>query len=334
MIIKQKVALLRALTGMNVRDDTTALLHIKSIKDLERTRCSYQQRMENENKLYSHLERTEAGAEKVNASLAATLDAFQERARKAVGTNVWDYVVECANSRENTKMLSLGAGTCGLEISLATRFKRSFQLHCIDANAELITRGMQIALANGVTITPVAQDINSLKLDQTYDIVFAHAILHHLVELEHVLDEVRSNLSEDGRFIVYDITARNGLLLWPEQRKIIDGLLAALPSKFTYSHLLKRNTQTFAEIDHSDQSFECIRSQDVLPLLQEYFATELLVKGFAFLRRFTENEFGSNFDLRNDFDLKLFHFLLELDQWYVDNGVLKPEAVFWVGRKH
>ena len=314
--------------------NTTALLQIKSIEDLKKTRCSYELRIENERSFYSRLDRTETTTEKVGAALTATLNAFQERARKVAGTTVWDYVVECVNSRSYTRILSLGSGTCALETSLATRFKKSHKLVCIDVNPEIINRGVQMAAAKGVSITPVVQDLNSLKLDQTFDMVLAHAVLHHLVELEHIFNEIRSHLSEDGKFIVYDITARNGLLLWPEQRKIIDGLLAALPPKFSYNHFLKRKTETFVEIDHSDQSFECIRSQDVLPLLKEYFSTILLVKGFGFLRRFTDHEFGPNFDMGNDLDLKLFNFLLELDQWYVDNGALEPEAVFWVGRKH
>jgi hypothetical protein len=89
---------------------------------------------------------------------------------------------------------------------------------------------------------------------------------------------------------------------------------------------------TFVDIDSSDASFECIRSQDVLPLLQKYFTTIHLVKGFAFLRRFTDQEFGPNFDLSSNLDVKVLNFLLELDQWYVDNGILKPESIFWVGR--
>ena len=188
------------------------------------------------------------------------------------------------------------------------------------------------AAAKGIIMRHFAQDLNSLKLDQTYDLVFAHAVLHHLIELEHVFDEVRSHLSEDGKFVVYDVTSRNGLLLWPEHRRIIDGLLKALPPKLTYSHFLKRNTDTFLEIDSSDASFECIRSQDILPLLQKSFDTVHLVKGFAFLRRFTDKEFGPNFDLSSDLDVRILAFLLDLDQWYVDNGILEPESVFWVGR--
>jgi len=205
--------------------------------------------------------------------------------------------------------------------------------YCIDINEELINRGAKVAAANGVTITPFVQDINFLELDGTFDLVFAHAILHHLVELEHVLDEIKLYLSDEGKIIVYDVTARNGLLLWPTQREVVNTLLKALPSKFRYSHVLKRSTEAYVEIDHSDLGFECIRSQDIVFLLQDRFATMCLVKGFAFLRRFTDCEFGPNFDLTNDSDVKVFNLLRELDEWYVDSGLLRPESVFWVGRR-
>ena len=230
-------------------------------------------------------------------------------------------------------MLSLGTGTCSSEIDLALRFKKPYELVCVEYNQELINRGVQMSAAKGVSIRPLVQDINFIKLDEMFDIVFAHAALHHFVELEHIFDEIKLHLSDDGVFIVEDVTCRNGMLLWPEQRKVIDGLLKVLPSKFSFSHFLQKNTDTFVEVDYSDPGFECIRSQDVLPLLQDYFATVHLVNGWAFARRLTENEFGPNFDLTQDFDLKVLNFLLELDQWYVDSGVLKPESIFWVGRR-
>jgi len=311
---------------------TTALLEIKSIGDLKRTRCSYRERTENEKRNYSQLERTEAGCEKACNALAFTLDAMHRRVENAVGHNVWNYIINYVNARNFTRILSLGTGTCGLEITLAEQFRKPYELVCLDFNKELLERGAKMATTKGITMTYFAQDINSLKLDQTYDLIFAHAVLHHLIELEHIFNQIKSHLTKEGQFVVYDVTSRNGLLLWPEQRKIIDGLLKALPPKFSYSHFLKRNTDTFVEIDSSDASFECIRSQDVLPLLQKYFTTIHLVKGFAFLRRFTDQEFGPNFDLNSNLDVKVLNFLLELDQWYVDNGILEPESIFWVGR--
>jgi SAM-dependent methyltransferase len=312
---------------------TTALLEIKSIGDLKRTRCSYKERAENEKRNYSQLERTEAGCEKACDTLVFTLDAMHRRVEDAVGHNVWNYIINYVNARNFTRILSLGSGTCGVEINLAKQFRKPYELVCLDFNKELLERGAKMATTKGITMTYFAQDINSLKLDQTYDLIFACAVLHHLIELEHIFNQIKSHLTKEGQFVVYDVTGRNGLLLWPEQRKIIDGLLKALPPKFSYSHFLKRNMDTFVEIDSSDASFECIRSQDILPLLQKYFTTVHLVKGFAFLRRFTDQEFGPNFDLSSSLDLKVLNFLLELDQWYVDNGTLEPESIFWVGRR-
>lgn len=311
---------------------TTALLEIKSVGDLKRTRCSYRERVENEKRYYSQLERTEAGNEKGCDALLFTLDAMQRRAENALGHNVWNYVINYVNARNFTRILSLGSGTCSTEITLAEKFRKPYELVCLDFNKELLEQGAKMATTKGITMTHFVQDINFLKLDQTYNLIFAHAVLHHLIELEHIFNQVKSHLTKEGQFVVYDVTNRNGFLLWPKQRKVIDGLLKALPPKFNYSHSLKRNTDTFVEIDSSDAGFECIRSQDILPLLQKYFTTIHLVKGFAFLRRFTDHEFGPNFDLSSSLDVKVLNFLLELDQWYVDNGILEPESIFWVGR--
>lgn len=311
---------------------TTALLEIKSVGDLEKTRYSYEERIENEKRFYSQLERTEAGDEKGCDALLFTLRALQQRVENALGHDVWNYTINYVNARNFTRILSLGSGTCSTEISLAEKFRKPYELVCLDFNKELLERGAKMATTKGITMTHFVQDINFLKLDQSYDLVFAHAVLHHLIELEHIFNQIKSHLTKEGQFVVYDVTCRNGFLMWPEQKKIVDGLLKALPQKFSYSHFLKRNTDTFVEIDHSNASFECIRSQDILPLLQKYFTTIHLVKGFAFFRRFTDHEFGPNFDLSSDLDVKVLNFLLELDQWYVDNSILEPESIFWVGR--
>jgi hypothetical protein len=76
--------------------------------------------------------------------------------------------------------------------------------------------------------------------------------------------------------------------------------------------------------------FECIRSQEIYPLLKKIFRTRIEVPGFAFARRFVDNDFGPNYDLSRPEDRALIDLILELDQLYLERGLLKPESIFMV----
>ncbi len=311
--------------------NTTALLNIKSIKDLKKTRYDYQQRIANEIKFYCSIERRESGSEKICGTLQFILDEFQRRVALKIGYSVWSYAISEVNRRNFTKFLSLGTGMCNLEVSIARSFTKPYELTCVEFNKDIMDCGLKLAAAQNVKIKPIVQDINYLRLNERYDVVFVHAALHHFVELEHIFKEIKSHLAPGGKFIVYDVTTRNGLLLWPDQKKIIDSMLQILPVKYRHHHGINEIVDTYPEFDFSDTGFECIRSQDILPLLQGYFKTIHLVKGFSFIRRLTGQELGPNFDINDDFDRKLIDFMLLLDQWYVDNDILQPESIFWVG---
>lgn len=67
--------------------------------------------------------------ENINSSLTYYLDAFDAKAARALGVEPWDFIVQQVNARPGAKILSLGSGPCGVEISLAKSFKVPHQFH-------------------------------------------------------------------------------------------------------------------------------------------------------------------------------------------------------------
>jgi SAM-dependent methyltransferase len=159
------------------------------------------------------------------------------------------------------------------------------------------------------------QDANFLKLSSTYDVVLAHASLHHFINFEHIFPEIHEHLSPNGVFIAYEPVPRNGMLLWPETKELVDRLFAALPTRFRRlkgAHGLVVH-ESFPDVDHSQGGFECIRSQDVVPLLERFFDVQAKVSGNAFTRRFVDGGFGANYDLSREEDRALLDLLLAFD---------------------
>lgn len=274
--------------------------------------------------------------EPANPALAYLLDRFQHKVRERIGIDVWEYVVAAVNRRPGCQILSLGSGPCGAEIMLARCFGGAYTFDCIDINPDLLAKGKERAQSLGLSFRFVSQDINLLTLPKhSYDIIFAHAALHHFLALEHVFEQVKHALRPGGEFILYEVIPRNGMLMWPETNDVVQRLWKVLPDRLKYEH--PQSPPEFrAERPNRDSSvdgFECIRSQDIYPLLKKMFRTRIEIFGYAFARRFLDNDFGPNYDLSRPEDRALIDLILELDQVYLAQGLLKPESVFMVLEK-
>jgi ubiquinone/menaquinone biosynthesis C-methylase UbiE len=234
------------------------------------------------------------------------------------------------------KILSLGSGPGGAEINMAHKFVDSnYDMECIDLNENLLSMGQTKADKEGLKLKFIQQDINSISLSaDNYDVIFAHAALHHMVNLEHILSEINKSMKNNGEFIVYDIIARNGMRMWDETREIANKVFSLLPSKYRYYSLARNQQKYLAELPDRDLSttgFECIRSQDLYPILKKSFKVKLEVEGFCFARRFFDHGFGDNYDIdRNPFDKAIADTIIRLDEEYESLHHLKPESIFLV----
>ena len=271
--------------------------------------------------------------EKTTAALSYVLDDFNNRIRSTLGLGPWEYVASRINSVDNPTVLSIGSGPCGLELSIAKQLTGNYTFDCLDINEKLLSLGKEKALEEKLNISVLVQDANSLKLDKKYDFVIAHASLHHLINLEQLFQEVHDHLTERGAFFVFEATPRNGMLLWPETKALVDEIFKVLPEQFRYDHASEKDVvlrSEFPERDVSASGFECIRSQDIIPLLEKYFDASHRFHAYAFARRLVDSEFGKNWDLRRKFDKTILDLLLVLDHFLLSHGYLKTEGIFYV----
>ena len=87
-------------------------------------------------------------------------------------------------------MLSLGSGPGGLEIAFAREVPHSF-IQCFDLNPDLVELGRQRASSERLNVDFQIADLNRIDLPRRdYDIVFCHASLHHVLELERIAMEI------------------------------------------------------------------------------------------------------------------------------------------------
>lgn len=299
----------------------------------------YLKRIEYEAKFYDKERYTETLIEKTNDALKYLLDLFDKRVERKIGKIPWQYIIDAINekirkSSDEIRIVSLGSGPGGGEIYLATKLIGNYVIECLDINKQSIELGSKRAKELGLNMKFKQMDINELRLDpSSYDVVYAHASLHHLINLESITHEIKKAMKPDAEFIVYDGIARNGLRLWPLTKEIANQLFQSLPKQYRYNHSNPNEQEPATElpdVDLSTSGFECIRSEELYPILKNEFKTKFEVFGFSFARRFVDNEFGPNYDLKNPFDKAIIDTIVKLDEEYTEKYGLKPETVYLV----
>jgi SAM-dependent methyltransferase len=256
-------------------------------------------------------------------------------------TGAWgfaDQIAQHFRGRSEIMLLGLGSGACGNELETIAPLLKVHGCHlrltCVDINREILEQAAREAERRDVAFTPLVQDINQLSLDTgAYDVIVAFASLHHFMNLDHVIREVNRALRPEGMFLTIDIPTRNGYLMWPETLEVVNNLWKMLPPKYKFDHT-HFETPTFIEtyenIDYARTSFECINSEAILPALRTHLREIHYVPAFSIARRFFDTRFGPNYDIQLPLDKAIFEFVMNLDDYYLAGGILKPESFYGV----
>lgn len=306
-------------------------------------KISYTERIKNEIKFYEDLYADEKAKENLTWETPPAWHEVEKHVTKLIKDKTgYDgyvgYVVNVCNSKSRPiKILSLASGACGIEIAIAKHLNVPFEFTCLDINSQILDLGIRKATELKYNFHGLIQDINNLQLEpKSYDFILAYASLHHFINLDHIAKTTNLALFNDGEFITLDIPTRNGYRLWDETFEIIKLLWKILPEKYKIDHT-SSNTPTYAkeypDRDYSQNSFECIRSEEILPACNKHLKCKFYIPCLSISRRFFDNMFGPNFDLSNHLDRTVLNFILTLDQYYIETEKLKPETFFGVYTK-
>ncbi len=250
--------------------------------------------------------------------------------------NLYQYVARHVKNRKHIVVLGLGSGSCGNELDgIAPLLKNQgcqMELVCIDINDKILNQAHKQAQRRKIKFTPIVMDVNKMKLEPNcYDVIVAYASLHHFLNLGHIASEVNKGLKKNGIFVTVDIPTRNGYKMWDETYKIVCDLWKILPRRFKLAHTgFNKPTyvETYKNIDYSQNSFECINSEAIIPSLRGYLKEIYFVPALSIARRFFDTKFGPNYNLKFSLDQSIFNFIINLDSYYIESNYLRPETFF------
>jgi SAM-dependent methyltransferase len=234
------------------------------------------------------------------------------------------------NAERCVRFLSIGAGNCDLEIEIASQLlaggQSRFVIDCLDLNEAMLDRGRLAARAQGVSdqLDFIATDFNQWSPAHQYDGVMAIQVLHHVVNLEGLFAAIKQSLTRTGSFVISDTIGRNGHMRWPEALPIVHEFWRKLPPSYRYNHQLRRYEELFEDWDCSQEGFEGIRAQDILPLLIELFHFKLFVAYANVITPFVDRSFGHNFDAAAEWDRAFIDEVHRRDEEQLVRGSIKP----------
>jgi SAM-dependent methyltransferase len=246
------------------------------------------------------------------------------------------FLQQAAAGRGRPLFASLGAGDCHVEVQTARLLKNrgmsEFTIECLELSSQLLNRGRAWATEAGVEahLAFVETDVNSWTADKQYMAIVASHSLHHVLQLEHVLDEVRRALHPAGYFVVTDMIGRNGHMRWPEALEEMRPFWYELPREYRWNHLLTRFEEEYINHDCSTHGFEGIRAQDILPLLIERFDFQFFLAFSNLTDVFVDRGFGPNFDSDEEWDRDFIDRVNAYDEQAILCGRLTPTHMYAV----
>jgi SAM-dependent methyltransferase len=224
------------------------------------------------------------------------------------------------------EILSLGSGYCGHELALARCLSRSYRIQCTDINGRLFDRARQVARAEGLAMEFNVADLNFMAIEsKRYDLILAHAVIHHVINLENLFEQLATGLADRGIFHLVDVAGQNRKLIWDANERFVNGLLEAIPQHITAG--LRVNVQEEAD------GMEGIRQSEVIPQLRMHFAPLFEYRHGSFMRFICTNpELSQRFDPGDEGVRRYLDFLIDADVAAVRHGVLRPLEIWGVYR--
>ncbi len=236
------------------------------------------------------------------------------------------------------RALSIGCGFGIIERLIRERNICDF-VEGIDVAPGAIEGARRLAAeANLTGIEFNVMDLESSSLPEaTYDAVYAHASLHHVFNLEHVLDEVRKSLKPNGVLFVYEYVGPSRMQFPNDHIELADSLLKMIPRE--YRRLIPAggiknevHRLPLSLMIASDPS-EAIRAPEIVPMVADRFKIEHFREVGGTLLMQILHGIAGNFRDGDPIAMPIIDGFIKLENWLLDTGTLPSYHAYVVARR-
>lgn len=224
--------------------------------------------------------------------------------------------------------LSLACGSGRAERNaLAAGICKSF--HGVDVAEDAIEEAKRIAASEGLDITYSVADLNTVELEpDAFDLVITQNCLHHIMQLEHLADEIHRALRPGGMLWIQDYVGESQLQYSDRRLQIANEVLSLLPEKLRTNRVSGAlKADVVQPVPGKDISpFEGIRSAEIMPIFLGRFEVVEKRDSGGILRLLLP--LGAKHDYTENDDTRTIYELLHyLDKLLVQERIVEPMGV-------
>ena len=266
---------------------------------------------------------------------------FEYLTKNVFGRGFSDEVAVQAGQFDEPRLLSLGCGYGGHDLDIARKLRKPYQLIAVDLNPQIYREAQHRANSEGLNVHFRSLDLNFLDLrTDAFDVIYAHASIHHVLNLEHFFSQLHGGLTENGRLVILDIVGKTQVLFWKENVEFVASLVKRMPRRYRppvgkrpWRHLwfdpytvIERYAEPLEQA-----GMEGIRQEEIEAVMSRWFSPIKVVRYNAYMRIIcAESSLGARLDPTKDEDRKYLEELINLELQQVESGNLRPTELFGV----
>jgi SAM-dependent methyltransferase len=223
--------------------------------------------------------------------------------------------LQATGSAAKVRVLSLCSGGARTELGLVKDLPpERVSVTLFDVNRNLLNVAERTFSSWGPVQTIVG-DVNEIDLrGEQFDVVLCVAALHHVVELEHVIESVAEAIGDTGEFwSMAEALGRNGGRMWPESYAVANEYFSRLPEKYRFNRNTSSVDHVLQNIDYSIGCFEGIRCEAIEPTLLKYLDPVHVSKHNCIVWKLFSLAYTDNYDVASEADRKLIETAVDLD---------------------
>ncbi len=243
------------------------------------------------------------------------------------------------SGRESLKALSLGCGTGHREIDLV-RLGKFERIDAIDISKARIEHARETADKNGCNgrINYIVGDVYDYRVsDSFYDLILVEQSLHHFSPLDQMLQRINDFLKDDGYFIFNEFIGPSRFQWDDRQLEVVNAILSILPVKYRIhwkSGTIKRRVHRRGRLGMIlyDRT-EAVESSKIMPLIKDIFDVVDIKEYGGTVLQLLFSDIAHNFLSKDEETQRLLRLCFELEDLFLESGVLKNDFVVGICRK-
>lgn len=234
--------------------------------------------------------------------------------------------------------LSIGCGAGGKEICWA-KTGSFVRIDAFDISAPRIEAAMQKSKAEHLesTLHFNVGDVRSvLTCRNTYDVIIAEGILHHLTPLNKIIPSMKSLLSDDGLLIVNDYVGPSRFQWTQKQLDAANDLLSTFPTScktqyngFPKNKIHRPGLLTMYLYDPS----EAVESEQILKCTEQYFSIIEKKEYGGTLLHLLFKDIAHHFVEPDGVTSRILNTSFSTEDELLSNNSLKSDFVFLICKK-